>query len=208
MDERYVFWKCYKYTIYALGATIVITLNCSCFTGDLSSASDDGSEGYSTRVVVYGILLIFGALLLIGILSIGAIFCSVKIVILVWTTSSKIAKLLRTDDRQLVFALRRRLYVYLSVVTFCGLLSVIELFIFSIFYVCGTIIVQQVALHFLEFVRHGVESLDEYELRERSISDAVECENASDMARMAPIAPLSPSEREPDSGAKQKKWFN
>jgi hypothetical protein len=56
-------------------------------------------------------------------------------------------------------------------------------------------------------MRHGVASLDEYDLRERSISDAVECENASEIARMAPIAPLSPSELEPESEAKQKKWF-
>jgi hypothetical protein len=173
----------------------------------LSTASDDGSGGHSTRVIVYAILIFFGAFLFVGILSIGAIFCSVKIIKLVWTTSSKIAKLLRTDDRQLVFALRRRLYAYMFAVPFCGLLSVIELFLSGTFYVCGAIIVQQVALSFLEFMRHGVASLDEYELRERSISDAVECENASEIARMAPIAPLSPSELEPESEAKQKKWF-
>jgi hypothetical protein len=137
-------------------------------------------------------------------IAIGSIFCFVKIIKLVWTTSSKIAKLLRTDDRQLVFALRRRMYTYVSVLGFLAVLTVIELlYLLGVFYVFGTIIVLQVALHFLEFVRVGVKELDEYELREGSISDAVECEGVS---KMAPIEPLRPSELESEEEGKQK-WF-
>jgi hypothetical protein len=79
---------------------------------------------------------------------------------------------------------------------------VIELVLLGEFYVwnvCGAIIVLQVALNFLEFMRHGAASLDEYELREMSISDAVECENVSELAPFA-----SPSELEPENEAKQK----
>jgi hypothetical protein len=204
MDERYVFWKCYKYTIYSLGAILVITEVFSCITGDSSTVHHVGGEDLSTRVIVYQLVMICSSLLFIGILSIGTLFCSVKIVILVWTTSSKIAKLLRTDDRQLVFALRKRIYTYMLAVALCGLLTAIELFSLGVFYTCGSIILQQVALHFLESLRLGVKNLDEYELRERSISEAVACEGVS---QMAPIEPLRPSELEPENEGKQKKWF-
>jgi hypothetical protein len=204
MDERFVFWKWYKRSIYALGALGLITMVSSTITGDLSSVLDVGGEGNSTRIIVYQIAIFSIFLLFIAMGGIGSIFCFGKIIKLVWTTSSKIAKLLRTDDRQLVFALRRRMYAYISAAAFCSLLSVIEFNLLGVFYVCGTIIILQVALHFLEFVRLGVKNLDEYELREGSISEDVECEGVS---QMSPIKPLSPSELEPENEGKQKKWF-
>jgi hypothetical protein len=61
----------------------------------------------------------------------------------------------------------------------------------------------QIVLH--EFVnRLGVKNLDEYELRKKSISDAVECEGVS---QMASIEPMSQGGHETDIEAKQKKWF-
>jgi hypothetical protein len=162
-----------------------------------------GGEDLTTRVIVYQLVLVSSLLLFIVILLIGTVFCFVKIIILVWTTSSKIAKLLRTDDRQLVFALRRRMYAYLSVCAICAVLIVLDCILNGFEYtVFLNIIVLQVALHFLEFVRHGVASLDEYELREMGISDGVECEGVS---QMDPIEPLSPSELESENAAKQKK---
>jgi hypothetical protein len=123
MDERYVFWKCYEYTIYSLGAILIITEVSSAITGDLSSVLDMAlADDNSTRVFMYQIIVISSFLTLVAMVGTGVIFCFVKIVILVWTTSRKIAKLLRTDDRQLVFALRRRMYAYLSVCPLCAVL--------------------------------------------------------------------------------------
>jgi hypothetical protein len=187
MDERYVFWKYYKYSTYALGAVILISISVEAVVGNMNSV----------KIILFSSTLIFAAMI-----AIGSIFCFIKIVILVWTTSSKIAKLLRTDDRQLVFALRRRMYAYISVLALLAALTVIEWVLLSRVFSCGTIVILQVAFHFLEFVRVGVKNLDEYELRERSISAPVDCEGVS---QMAPIEPLRPSELEPDSESKQKK---
>jgi hypothetical protein len=203
MDERAAFWKYYKYSIYAFGAAIVIDMSAAAAIGDLHSVLGR-DKGYSKRVGIFKIILLFSTLIQSTMIAIGSTFCFYKIIRLVWTTSSKIAKLLRTDDRQLVFALRRRMYAYISVLYLCAVLLVIEWCFLGVFYVCGTIIILQVALHFLEFVRVGVKNLDEYELRERSISDAVACEGVS---QMAAIEPLSPSELEPENEGKQKKWF-
>jgi hypothetical protein len=106
---------------------------------------------------------------------IGTIFCFIKIVKLVWTTSSKIAKLLRTDDRQLVFALRRKMYSYISAVALFGILFVIDFYLLGVLFSCYHAISLQIVLHFLEFFRAGVKNLGEFELRERSISTNTWC---------------------------------
>jgi hypothetical protein len=204
MDERYVFWKYYKYSIYALGAAIIISLPVGAFIPDQKSVPGRG-QGHTNRVVQPFKIYIYSIVLMqVAMITIGSTFCFYKIIKLVWTTSSKIAKLLRTDDRQLVFALRRRMYAYISVLSFFSVLVVIEWSLLGQFYSCGVIIILQVARNFLEFVRAGVKNLDEYELRERSISDGVECEGVS---QMEPIEPLSPSELESENGSKQKKWY-
>jgi hypothetical protein len=112
-------------------------------------------------------LIYSSASLAIVMISIGMIFCFSKIVMLVWTTSSKIAKLLRTDDRQLVFALRRWMYAYLSLLAFFLLMTAIDLFFMNVFNIFPplSIVCLQIALHFLDFVRLGVKNLDVYELR-------------------------------------------
>jgi hypothetical protein len=195
MDERWSFWKCYKRSIYALGAAIIISISVTAVFGE----TNWGRQGHTNRII-----LLSSTLILLAMLAIGLIFCGIKTVILVWTTSSKIAKLLRTDDRQLVFAMRRKMYAYISVIAIGSVISVTELFLLGVFYVSGITLLLQVSLHFLEFVRLGVKNLDEYELREKSISDAVPSEGVS---QMASIEPMSPSELEPEIEGKHKKWF-
>jgi hypothetical protein len=120
MDERASFWKWYKRSIYALGAAKIISLPVGAVIQDQNSVFGRG-QGYTNRVEMFKIVLLSIILIQGALIAIGSIFCSIKIIILVWATSSKLAKLLRTDDRQLVFALRRRMYAYISVlVTTCA----------------------------------------------------------------------------------------
>jgi hypothetical protein len=204
MDERHAFWKGYKYTIHALGAAIIIVLSAAAAIGDLNSVLVLGQGHTTNRVMIFQIIAISGVLIQSAMITIGSIFCFGKIIKLVWTTSSKIAKLLRTDDRPLVFALRRRMYAYISVLSFFSVVNVIEWYLQGVFYLCGLIILFQVALHFLEFVRAGVNDLDEYELRERSISVNIECEFVS---QMESIEPMSPSEVESENEGQQRNHY-
>jgi hypothetical protein len=204
MDERFSFWKWYKRLMFTSGAIGLIAEVSSLITGDLTSVLDLAADRKSTRVFVYQIVIFPSFLLFILMGTIGTIFCFSKIVSLVWTTSGKIAKLLRTDDRQLVFVLRRKMYAYISAVAFCCLLMLLEFNLLGMLYTFLCAIFLQIVLHFLEFVRLGVKNLDEFELREKSISDAVECEGVS---QMASIEPISQSGHETDIEAKQKKWF-
>jgi hypothetical protein len=176
-------------------------------TGDLTAVLDAGGHGHSTRVIVYQIVIYSSAILAIAMISIGLIFCFSKIVKLVWTTSSKISKLLRTDDRPLVFELRRRMYAYISLLAFFLLMTMIDLFFMTVFniFLLLCIVCLQIALHFLEFVRLGVKNLDDYELRASSISAAIKCEGASNMELIEPIR-LSELEPETDSKWKKKWW--
>jgi hypothetical protein len=166
-DERYAFWKGFKFLVYALTSLFVIAAIACAITGDWKSVFDFG--GNHQLVIVYQVTLVSSLLMTIALLSVGLIFCFVKIVTLVWTTSSKIAKLLRTDDRPLVFALRRKMYAYLTVFAIGAVLAILDFFLNScelIFFL--TVGFEQLSLHFLEFVRIGVANLDDYELRSKS----------------------------------------
>jgi hypothetical protein len=58
-----------------------------------------------------------------------------RIIELVWTSSVKIAKLLRTDDRQLVFALRRRMYYYLIPFFILTAAGIVDIFFFKVLFI-------------------------------------------------------------------------
>jgi hypothetical protein len=42
MDERAAFWKCYKYSAFALGSTLSIALASAAAVGDLDSVLEGG----------------------------------------------------------------------------------------------------------------------------------------------------------------------
>jgi hypothetical protein len=193
MDERYAFWKSYKYSIYGMGTVSFITgISCRA-TGDLTAVLNVGGSGHSSRVIVYQIVIFSSVPIFIGMVAFGIVFCFIEIIILVWyitlstnlnrrTTSSKIAKLLRTDDRPLVFALRRKMYVYVSAGAFISLLIIADCFLDRFAFVpVLAIVFEQLVLHFLEFVRLGVKNLDEYELISRSATIPVDLDGISNV---------------------------
>jgi hypothetical protein len=199
MDKRFAFWKWYKYIVYALQAICFSAIVCAAMTGDLTVILDGGAE--STRVLVFKLLLVICHPLLFVMLAAGTTFIFVKIVILVFTTSSKVAKLLRTDDRQLVFALRRRMYFFIASITTIFLCIVLDILLNKLGFVAFLVIVsEQLELHFLEFVRAGLMNLDEYELRAKSVTEPIECEGVSEMV----IESLNLSELEEVDGKEKR----
>jgi hypothetical protein len=84
MDERFAFWKWFKYSIYGMG-TVSFIAGISCrVTGDQTAVLDVGGTGHSSRVIVYQIVIFTSVPIFIGMLAVGIVFCFGKIIILVW----------------------------------------------------------------------------------------------------------------------------
>ena len=123
--------------------------------------------------------------------SCGGGYCFYKIIQLVFTTSSKIAKLMRSNDRHLVIALRRRLYAYVCGSTVASMMIGFSSVNYELSHLTGALVflTNQVMLHFLEFVRTGVIELDDYELSHMSESLPM-----GEVSGMVEIEPLSTNE--------------
>lgn len=91
-----------------------------------------------------------------------ALFCYYKIIWVILSSSSKLAKLKRTADKQKVRSFERKLYFILGFEFWVALLIIPDcVFLAATFSSSLGIIAAIGCLHLLEIIRHGIATIDE-----------------------------------------------
>jgi hypothetical protein len=196
---RHEFWKWYKVATVFLLSISIVCFGIGVGTGNYKSIVDIRIESPSKLITILRYVLYASTIICLLIYLVGSLYCFASIIKKVWSTSTKIAKLLRTEERNQAFALRRRMYGYLIPIAFVAIMAVIDgLFGRARFIYFLSAVGHQLCLHFLEFVKSGLDQLDEYELHARSEpyvgaatgTDAMEAESA-DM-KIEPFSEIEP----------------
>lgn len=130
------------------------------------NSSDAPALARSLGIAWYALIHVLLAMVLIT-----AIYTFTKIVRIVFQTSSKLVKLLRTDDREKVVALRRRVFGYMSVPPVFLILGLMDS-LFNSAKLAGVLstLIYVAIIYFLDFVRAGIIKLDDWELRHQTES--------------------------------------
>lgn len=159
------------------------------FSGDPQVMLQHNLKSPNTLTTILRNVFYTSAFLFISLTLVGVFFCFVKIVLKVWSTSIKISKLLRSEERQQVFIFRQKIYVYLAVIALSTSLVILDLLFLRVFIYSILVITFQLCLSFLEFVRQGIEKLNVDETQSGN-SEAIPLSDVSGME----IDPLTASE--------------
>jgi hypothetical protein len=131
-------------------------------TGNFGTLRKFG-EPSSTRLVsilriAFGLTCGILILLVIG----ASIYCYYKMLWIILETSSKLAKMRRTENKNKVLALHRKLYSMIAFVAFLSVLLVLD-FIFSRLTFLGSIVasIAAILLHLLELIRDSIQKVGE-----------------------------------------------
>lgn len=111
-------------------------------------------------------------------------FMTIRITNLVWKTSSKLARVRKTDDGHEVFVLRRKLYACTCVIlvppvaVICSM-HLKNLKLISIASISGG----QVIAYFLQFLKSNIDKFDDIALQSMNDSDGIPFEEGSEIRR-------------------------
>jgi hypothetical protein len=185
---QHIFWIWYKYIASSLLIIAFICLAVGSISGNYQLMFDHNTKSPNTLVSILRFAFYSSVLVWISLALFGILFCFSKIILKVWSSSIKITKLLRSEDRQLVFIFRRKVYAYLIIIALSATLAMLDiLFLQILFLYALTSVGFQLCLSFLEFVRQGVEKLDDYEIQEYE-SESVPIDEGVGMEMIEPLS--------------------
>lgn len=185
-QKLYKFWDATIKIIYAGGSMVIVWYLIITLTDNYDAIVNFGISRAPTWVAVTTVLwmiLTFAFVIMVGV---SAVFTFFKIVKIIFQTSAKLVKLLRTDDRYKVHALRRKVYFYVWVLPL-PIMAAIPDFIFNRarFSAAFLALCPFAIVYFLDFVRSGIRDLDEWELDNQSREYAETTNHSEDSGELS-----------------------
>jgi hypothetical protein len=194
-SREHKFWEGYKSAVIAAIAAQLAVNGVMAYTGNTGSVLDLLSTSPSLLVTGLRIAFLVTVGFLILLIMGASTFCYYKMLWIILSTSSKLAKLKRTDDKERVLVFQRKLYALIVLAAFLSVLMTLDFIFNRIIFLflmvgmtfCGVILVSFaiVLLHLLEIIRDSIQNFA-----------AAPAEEVGRVTELSEVSPFSDSQIE------------
>ncbi|KAL3897384.1 MAG: hypothetical protein SGCHY_003455 [Lobulomycetales sp.] len=166
--REYRIWKFIKIYIVAVtcAASVSMLVVCLYFDSDYADLVDASSDISLLEILSNARFIIMIVAISLMFASFGAVsgYCNYKVVWAILSSSSKLARMKKTADKEKVRQLERKVYMLMGAAGVAGLLIFLDIFFLGFtFMMTLTAIVGLIIIHLLEIIRHGIATIDRKE---------------------------------------------